>query len=190
MELSIKFFLFYLIAEFVIYLISDYYYYKRQNNLFLQYYSSFFNSSLLILMFYNLFKKNYEKTTLRLMFIINITLLFVDYEFFSKNKGYNYLSGFFINLVILLISIYFFQKELKIIKENNVLQNGTTLVISLVIILQFFIKLIDIFLQKFLLETQNYAIIILQEKNIFSYFMLFSLIFYTYAFYNIKISEN
>lgn len=190
LPVGIKYFMGFLLTDLIINKIGDYYYYiLHRNNLFLHYYYSLFQSTFILLSFYFFLKEKIEKKTLTILYIFCLFLLIIDFLFISK-INYNHFSGPIINFIILSICVYYFSKNIFYENDNSKQIMVTSLNLSLVILLQFFVKFIDTFLEKYLLEAQNNAFLWLQIKDIYYYFMLLCLIMYSYIFYKIKFYET
>jgi len=185
----IKFFIGFLAADLLLNLVGDYFYYLQRHNLFLNYLYSLFQSVFILLAFWSFVKRKAEQLLILSLLLLNIVLLIIDFLFISK-IGSNYISGFYINLVICFVSVYYFFKGFVNTKYQKKIPNDFFLTLSLILALQFFIKTIDIFLGKYLMETQVNAFLWMQVRNVYSYFMLFSLIIYTYVLYNFRTNET
>lgn len=186
LSVGMIFFLGFFMADLILNKIGDYYYYVlRRNNLFLHYYYSLFQGCFILLSFFHFFKQKIEKLIVLFLAALCILLILVDFLYIS-GIDFNYISGPSIDLIIFCVSIFYFSNN---IIDSNVKFSITKefyLKISLILSLQFFIKFIDAFLEKYLLEAQNNAFLWLQVKDIYYYFMLFCLVMYSYIMYNIK----
>jgi hypothetical protein len=186
MPKSIKLVLLFLIIEWIIYITSFYLFKLRQNNLFLHYFHSLFSNLFILLSFYNLFLKKVEKKTIIILIILNSIIVLIDYIYFIENKDFNFLSGGWIDLIIFIISTYYFTINFISVDKKDKSFYAETLLISLTLGLQFFIKLIDVFMRIFLSDTQNHSILSIQAEILYSYFMFFSILLYSYVFYQVK----
>ena len=185
--LGLRYFLGFLLADFIINLVSNYLFLIRINNHFLYYLYSFQYSIFLLPSLRQLSRYRAERLIITILIAFSLLILIIDFFFISK-IGTNYLSGLLINFFIFLISIYFSAKEFG--KNGKSGTNDLFLNITLILSLQFFIKSIETFLGKYLLETQTNAFTWIQARNLYSYFMLFSLIAYTYVFSIYKTDET
>lgn len=127
-----------------------------------------------------------EKFIISFFIFVSYLLLVIDF-FTSKTQSINYFSGIFINIVILIVSLFYFNKYSKVNNQANFI---ITIFSIAATILLFFIKIIDVFLTKFLLETQSNTLLWLDEKTVYYYFLLFSWVIYTYAFVSFRKYEN
>lgn len=189
-SISIKLILFFLILDWLIYCYSFYLYNLGQNNLFLHYFHSFFNNLFILLSFYFLFTSRFEKKTLIIFIILNSIIVLFDYFYFKENNDFNFISGGWIDFIIFILSTYYFVINFISIEKNNEPFYIENLLITLTLSLQFFIKLIDVFIKIFLFDTQNHSILSVQREIIYSYFMFFSILLYSYIFRQIKTYEK
>lgn len=190
LSLGFRYFLGFLITEFSLNCITNYYIFAlHRGNLFLFYFYSFFQSLFILLAFWHFFNKKIERDFTLYFFFFSVILLIFDFMFVSK-MDYNYLSNFCINLIISVFSFYYFFTTFPKDKFKKVHSDETELIISAALVLQFFVRTINIFLEKFMLETQNNSFLIIQTRNIYAYFMLLALLIYTYAFYTFKTHEK
>ena len=190
LTIGIRFFILFLVSEFLINCVSNYYLFVLHiSNLFLFYFYPFFQNIFILTTFWHFFKRRWEQIlSICLIFLSNI-LIILDFTFISK-IGYNYLSNFGIDITITLISFYYVYSYFPHNSFNKSLTNKTKLIISTTIVLQFFIKTINIFVEKNLLESQFNGFVISQTRNIYAYFMLFCLLLYTYAINNVRKDEK
>ena len=184
---GIRLFFGFLLADFLINLVSNYLFLLLVTNHFLYYFYSFQYTIFLFPALFYFFKNRKERLIIVILLGISLLLLTVDFLFISK-IGINYVSGSFINFIIFLISIYYSSKEFG--KNDKKSINEILLNLALILSLQFFIKSIETFLGKYLLETQTNSFLWTQVRNVYSYFMLFSLIAYTYFFSILKTDET
>lgn len=148
---AIKVLLFFLFTELILNLISDYFLFNRINNLFLSYFYSFFQVTFILIYFMQISSDKKEKFIISFFIFVSYLLLVIDF-FTSKTQSINYFSGIFINIVILIVSLFYFNKYSKVNNQANFI---ITIFSIAATILLFFIKIIDVFLTKFLLETQS-----------------------------------
>ncbi len=190
LSLGVRFILLFLISEFLLNCLTNYYlFYLDRNNLTLFYFYSFFQSSFILFGFYNLTLNKNVRLSIIILWVLSVSLLIFDFLFISK-IGYNYVSNFCVNLIISGLSFYYFYITFTKSPLIKSLIEETMLILSTALILQFFIRAINIFIEKNMLETQNNAFLVIQTRNVYSYFMLIALIIYTYAFYNLKVNEK
>lgn len=186
---GIKFFVGFLVAEVLFNGLTDYYLFAlHRKTLFLFYINSFLQSSFVLAMFWCLFKTKREQNSTFNLWCLSFALLVIDFLFVSK-MDYNYFSQFCINLLISGLSFYYFYTTFPTTNLKKYLPNETELIISAALVLQFFFKIVNIFLEKFLLETQYNAILNIQTRNVNAYFTLLALLIYAYAFYKFKANE-
>lgn len=188
LTLGIKFFIGFLVAEVLFSGLTNYYLFVLdQKNLHLYYINSFLQSVFILTAFWYFLKKRSERIIILSLWCLCLALLVIDFVFVSKKD--NYFSQFFINLIILGLSFYYFFTNFphNDFKKNQF--NETELILSAALVLQFFSKSVTIFLEKFLLETQSNLHLVLQVRNVNAYFVLLSLWIYSYAFYKLKINE-
>lgn len=190
MNLGVTFFICFLITDLILYWMSDYYYLKKQNNLFLHYFHDLFGNTLILLMYCFFFKSQREKIIIFSLLTLGNLALLIDFLFFSQQNDYNFYSATLTKLIVLVMSIYYFSTTFLLPQNKNKENSDVNLMIALTLTFQYFIKLVHVFLENFMVDTQNHAYLLIQEANIYSCFMLSSLIFYTYAFYNIKRNEK
>ena len=185
LSVNLKIFVAFLFSEFILNIISNYLYSQHINNLFLYYYYSFFQNFFIFLFFISSLNLRKEKFIFLFFMILNFVLIFYDFRFISQ-IGINYVSGITIGVSLFLGSIYCLSATFSL-KENlkNSLTNSYSFIL-LAIILHFFVKTIDTFITKFLLEDQNNAVLWMQEKTIFYYFIFLALLIYSYSFFKIK----
>ena len=190
LTLGIKLFIGFLVAEFLLNCLTDYYHFVlHRSNLFLFYFYSFFQSTFILSAFIYFFRNRVEKIYVICLWILGVFFLISDFLFVSK-INYNYLSNFCINLIIAGVALYYFITTVKVDNTKRRQQKEVQLVISAAVTLQFFVKLVNIFIEKYLLETQYNTFLTIQTRNVYAYFMLLSLIIYTYAFDKFKADEK
>lgn len=189
-SISLRLIFFFIFVEWLIHCYSFYLYNLGQNNLFLYYFHSFFSNIFILLSFYNFFISITEKRVIITLGILDNTILLFDFIYFKEYKNFNFLSGGLIDLVIFLLSTYYFATNFISVEKKNNPFYVESLLISLTISLQFFIKMIDVFVKFFLFDTQNHSILILQEEILYSYFMFFSILIYSYIFCKVKSYEQ
>ncbi len=189
-SISIKLILIFLILDWSIYWLSLYLYNMSQNNLFLHYLHSFFGSLFILLSFYYLLMSKVEKQIIIFLIIINSIIVVMDYISFGENKDFNFLSGGWIDLIIFVVSTYYFTINFVADERKGEPFYTEYLLFSLTLGLQFFVKLIDVFLRIFLSDTQNHATLTIQEGILYSYFMFFSILLYSYIFFKLKPHEQ
>lgn len=183
---AIKTLICFLFFELILNLISDYFLFNRINNLFLSYFYSFFQITFTLIYFTQISTNKEEKIIILSLIFISYSLLIL--EFFTSNTKFgNYFSGIFVDIAILMVSLFYFHKHLKVSNHTN----STITVFSIAAtILLYFIRIIDIFLSKYLLETQSNTLLWLDEKTIYYYFLLFSWVIYSYALISFRKYEN
>lgn len=189
LPITLRLFSGFLAADLILNLVSDYFYYFQHFNLFLNYFYSFFQGTFIMTMFWYFLRSKMDRYFILLMILLNTSLLVVDFVFISKMNT-NYLSGLFTNTSLFLISLYIFSKEAIKVIPVKIIQNEILLTLTLTLSIQFFIKTIEIFLSKYLMETTTNAFLWIQVRNIYSYVMLICLCVYTYTIYNIKTNES
>ena len=187
---GVRFFIGFLIAEVLFNSLTDYYLFAlNRPTLFLFYINSFFQSSFILAMFWYLFKKNTKQIFAFYFWCVCVAMLVIDFLFVSK-IDYNYLSQFCINLIITSFSLYFFYIIILTVNFKKHQSNEMELIISVALGAQFFFKTINIFLEKFLLETQYNTILAIQTRNVNALFSLLALLIYAYAFHKFKANES
>ena len=190
LSVGLHFFIGFLIAEFLLNCISNFYIFElHKSNLFLFYFYSFFQSTFILSAFYQMLKNRNDRIIATVLWFISLTVLVYDFLFVSK-IDYNYLSNFCINFIITVLSSYYFFSTFSKNQFKKHKTNDRELIISAGLILQFFVRTINIFLEKFMLETQYNGLLSIQTRNVYAYFMLFALLIYTYAFYTNKVNEK
>lgn len=190
LSMGLHFFIGFLIVEFLLNCISNFYIFVlHKSNLFLFYFYSFFQSTFILSAFYQLLKKKNEQIITSGLWFVSLAVLVYDFLFVSK-MDYNYLSNFCINFIISVLSSFYFFSTFSRNQFKRHQSNDTELIISAALILQFFVRTINVFLEKFMLETQYNGLLSIQTRNVYAYFMLFALLIYTYAFYTNKVNEK
>lgn len=185
-SLGIKFVVFFLVSELLINIVSYYFYFTGSYNLFLNYFYSFFQLVFMFLAFYQLLTKHFVRIIVYLSFIICLVSLIIDYSNILK-VSYNSFSGILISVIITIFSGYYFATNILQVESNKTpIFTETNIRISLIMTLQFFIKSLNIFLEKIYFDTQNNPFLLIQMRNIYYYFMLVCLILYCTSFRNIK----
>lgn len=182
LSIGAKYISLFIISDFVLNLIQDYYYYQHIYNLFTYYFYSITQATFIFFGLYHFFDK---ESKFRYISILCLTLsaiiLYIDFKYISK-IDLNYVSGLTINFLIFCLSCFCLSSNLKsqIINFEKIIVLESS--ITLILILQFFIKFLDLFLGKYLLENQANGYLWIQERNIYNYFMFFCFVFYTSIF--------
>lgn len=176
---ALRWIVIYLLFDFVISLISNYAYKVLGiNNLFLFYFYSFFWNLTICYFFYRI--SNYKSSILFLL-ISGCLLVVLDYLFTVGDQGINHRSGLIINLILFGLSAYFLFTKMDKMEVSSPL-----LLILLALTIQFFVRSVDIFSKKYLLQSVYYGVFWFYEAIIFYYVMLLAGAIFTYAFYLIK----
>ena len=185
---GIKLFLGYIAADLLLNLLSYYFYYIKHSTLSLFYFRAFFQCTFLLLAFREFSIEKIEKNIMFSLSVAGSLLLLAEF-FLVSEAGYSYIPCFWINLTIFITSVYYFSKKIININKGKDTFDEIHLTITLIISLQFFIKTVEAFLIKYLLETQSNSFLWTQIDVIKCYLMLFCLVMYTYAFYNLGKNE-
>lgn len=189
LTLGTLFFIGFLIAEVLFNEYSNYYgFVSDQPNLALYYINSFLQSVFILATFWCFFQKRIERIITVLLWCLCLVLLRIDFLWVS-GEGYNYLSQFSVNIIITGLSFYYFFTNFPRQDVSNQRFKETELIISAALVMQFFFKTINIFLEKFLLETQYNTILNIQTRNVNAFFSLLALLIYAYAFHKFKANE-
>jgi hypothetical protein len=188
LSMELRYFLLFLFSELLFYVVQDYLFYYQINNLFLYYFNSFFQNLFVLSYFYLIFVSKKEKRITLFLIVFGIIISIIDFLFISK-MGNNYFAGYMIDLVLFITGSYYLKTYSLKISTNSFLQNANLLIV-VAIIMQFFVKMIDIFLQRYFIETQNFGIVWLNEKIIYYYFMFFAFCVYTYIYYSMSNDKN
>ena len=186
---GLKFFMGFLGSELILNCISYYYFFFIGNNLILDYLYSFFQASFLLLLYTEFFKTKLEEIIIFLLLLSSIIVLVIDWVL-NIEKNDNYTSALFINSFIALTSGYYFSKNIFLNKKDDFMSSDLKLLFSLLLTFQFFIKALDIFLEKNLLETLSNAFLWVHLRNIYSYFMLISLLIYSYLLQKVESNDQ
>lgn len=91
------------------------------------------------------------------------------------------MSGLFVNLILFGLSAYFLFTKMDRMEVSSPL-----LLVLLALTIQFFIRSVDIFSKKYLLQSVYYGVFWFYEAIIFYYVMLLATAIFTYAFYLVK----
>lgn len=183
LSIGLKCFWSFLVADLLINFAS---YHIHGSNRFLGYFYSLCYCSFILSTYFFFFKDAKEKKSVFVLLFFCLFLLTFDFFLFSGTNE-NYVSGILIDLVIVGTGIYYFSKY-AVQKKYHVIE--ANLFISIVLIFQFFIKAVEIFLDNFLMETQNNAFLWIQMRNIYYYFMVLSLLSITLIFYKLNFNEH
>lgn len=179
LNLALRWVVIYLLFDFVISLISNYTYkVLGVNNLFLFYYYSFFWNIAVCSFFYRI--SEYKRSIFFLL-VSGCVLVIFDYIFTVGDQGMNHRSGLYINLVLFVLSTYFLFTRMDKMEVSSPL-----LLILLALTIQFFIRSLDIFSKKYLLQSAYYGVFWFYEAIIYGYVMLLANAIFTYAFYLVK----
>lgn len=182
LSVGAKYISFFFISDFALNLVQDYYYLQHTYNLFTYYFYSITQAIFIFLGLYHFFNKESKLRYITIfLLVISVFILYIDFIFISK-IGLNYISGLTVDLLIFCLSCYCLSSNLKPkiknFEEVKVLESSIILILTL----QFFIKFIDLFLGKYLLENQANGYLWIQERNIYNYFMFFCFGFYIVIF--------
>lgn len=176
---ALKWIVIYLFFDYAISLVSNYTYkVLRVNNLFLFYYYSFFWNLTVCCFFYRI--TEYKRSILFLL-VSGSVLVGFDYFLTAGDQGMNYISGLYINLVLFSLSTYFLFTKMDRMEVSSPL-----LLVLLALTIQFFIRSLDIFSKKYLLQSAYYGVFWFYEAIIYGYVMLLANAIFTYAFYLVK----
>lgn len=168
----------YLLLDFVITLFANYTYrILNVNNLFFSYYYSFFWNITVCCFFYRIS----EQWNVLFLMIAGSALIVFDYILTVDDKGMNHMSGLFVNLILFGLSAYFLFTKMDRMEVSSPL-----LLVLLALTIQFFIRSVDIFSKKYLLQSVYYGVFWFYEAIIFYYVMLLATAIFTYAFYLVK----
>lgn len=188
LSIGLRLFVGFLVSELILNGISYYYYYFIGNNLILGYLYSFFQASFLSLLYIEFSEIKLEKKIIFFLLLLSLTILVMDW-ILNIEKNDNYISALIINSFITLTSGYYFSKNIFSNKKDDFMDSDMKLLFSLILTFQFFIKTLDIFLEKNLLETLNNVFLWVHLRDIYSYFMLISLLIHSYLLQKIKSNE-
>lgn len=179
LDKALRWIVIYLFFDFAISLFSNYAYRVLGiNNLFLFYYYSFFWNITVCSFFYHI---SGHKRIIMLLLVTGTVAVLVDYLLTAESQGMNYRSGLFVNLALLLLSTYFLFGKMDRMEVSSPL-----LLILLALTIQFFIRSIDIFTKRYLLQSAYYGVLWFYEAIIYGYIMLLANAIFTYAFYLVK----
>lgn len=169
----------YLFFDFVITLFANYAYrVLHVNNLYLSYYYSFFWNITVCWFFYRI--SRYKRSILFLL-VSGCVLVVLDYVLTVGDQGMNHRSGLFVNLILFALSAYFLFAKMDRMEVSSPL-----LLVLLALTIQFFIRSVDIFSKKYLLQSTYYGVFWFYEAIIYYYVMLLACAIFTYAFYLVK----
>ena len=176
---ALKWIVIYLFFDYAISLVSNYTYkVLRVNNLFLFYYYSFFWNLTVCCFFYRITE---YKRSIFFLLVSGSVLVGFDYFLTAGDQGMNYISGLYINLVLFSLSTYFLFTKMDRMEVSSPL-----LLVLLALTIQFFIRSLDIFSKKYLLQSAYYGVFWFYEAIIYGYVMLLANAIFTYAFYLVK----
>ena len=176
---ALKWIVIYLFFDYVINLASNYTYkVLRVNNLFLFYYYSFFWNLTVCSFFYRITE---YKRSIFLLLVSGCVLVGFDYSLTAADQGINYMSGLYVNLILFSLSTYFLFTKMDRMEVSSPL-----LLVLLALTIQFFIRSLDIFSKKYLLQSAYYGVFWFYEAIIYGYVMLLANAIFTYAFYLVK----
>lgn len=176
---ALKWIVIYLFFDYAISLVSNYTYkVLRVNNLFLFYYYSFFWNLTVCCFFYRITE---YKRSIFFLLVSGSVLVGFDYFLTAEDQGMNYISGLYINLVLFSLSTYFLFTKMDRMEVSSPL-----LLVLLALTIQFFIRSLDIFSKKYLLQSAYYGVFWFYEAIIYGYVMLLANAIFTYAFYLVK----
>ncbi len=175
---ALRWIVIYLFFDFAISLVSNYGYRININNLFLSYYYSFFWNITVCCFFYGISK--YKRSILFLL-VSGCVLVVFDYILTAGDHGMNHSSGLFVNLALFVLSAYFLFTGMDKMEVSSPL-----LLVLLALTIQFFIRSVDIFFKKYLLQSVYYGVFWFYEAIIFYYVILLAIAIFTYAFYLAK----
>jgi len=179
LDTALRWVVIYLSFDFIISLVSNYTYQVLGiNNLFLFYYYSFF-WNLTICSF--LYRISGFKRGISFLLISGCVFVVFDYFLTVGDQGMNYMSGLFVNLTLFALSTYFL-----FIKMETMEASSPLLLVLLALTIQFFIRSLDIFSKKYLLQSAYYGVFWFYEAIIYGYVMLLANAIFTYAFYLVK----
>lgn len=182
LSIGAKYISLFIISDFALNLVQDYYYYQHIYNQFTYYFYSITQAIFIFLGLYHFFNKHSNLRYIPISFLVlSVFVLYVDFRFISK-IGLNYISGLTIDLLIFCLSCSCLSTNLK--PQNIEFEKIKVLesFIVLILTLQFFIKFLDLFLGKYLLENQANGYLWIQERNIYNYFMFVCFGFYIIIF--------
>lgn len=179
LDTALRWIVIYLFFDLVISLVSNYAFTVLGiNNLFLFYFYSFFWNITVCCFFYGISK--YKRSILFLL-IFGCVLVVFDYILTAGDQGMNHRSGLFVNLVLFILSAYFLFTGMDKMEVSSPL-----LLVLLALTIQFFIRSVDIFFKKYLLQSVYYGVFWFYEAIIFYYVILLAIAIFTYAFYLVK----
>ncbi len=183
LSLGLKCFMGFLLSDLLVNWVS---YNIKFDNRFLSYFYSFFYCLSIISTYFFFFKDDKEKKIVLILLGICNVLVVVDFLFVDRVNE-NFFSGMLIDFVIISISIYYFSRYFIQRKQYFIEAN---LFISIVLIFQFIIKLVEEFLDNFLTEMQNTGMLWIQMRNIYYFFMIIFLLIITFIYYKHKLYEQ
>lgn len=188
LDISIKYFLWYLIILLSSEIFSEILRKLYLSNYFLHYFISLANCLVLQSLRFHLYLENRIKKQISFLLLICLFSILIDLFFITgfKNK-INHFSISFSNLSVLLGSILTFFNIFS--SKNNAHQKNIVfsyLILGLIITFSF--KLILTIFKPWLLETELNYPYYFQLENIVSLFTLLSLMIYSWAFYQMKLN--
>ena len=177
LNVALRWVVVYLFFDFVISLCSNYIYQVRgSNNLFLSYYYSFFWNLCMCGFFYGI---SVHRPRIILWLVAGSALVVADYVLTAGDQGMNYRSGLVVNLVWFVVCTYYLFARMDTLE-------APLLLILLALTMQFFVRSVDIFTKKYLLQSAYYGVLWFYEAIIYGYIMLLANAIFTYAFYLVK----
>lgn len=182
LDAALRWIVIYLFLDFTISLVSNYIYkVLGTNNLFLFYFYSFFWNITVCGFFYRV---SGARRSILFLLVLGCALVVLDYVLTAGDQGMNYGSGLFLNLVLFGLSTYYLFTKMDSMEANTPL-----LLIFLALTIQFFIRSLDIFSKKYLLQSVYYGVFWFYEAIIYGYVMLLANAIFTYAFYLVKVKR-
>lgn len=187
-DISIKFFLWYLIVVLFLANFSEILRKLYLSNYFLYYFTSSANCLILLSLRFHVHLENRAKKQIDILVLICILSILIDLFFITgfKNK-INHFSINLTNLFVLVSSIVTFFNIFSS-KNNACSKNVLVSYLTLGLIVTFSFKLILTIFKPWLLETELNYPYYFQLENIVSLFTLLSLLIYSWAFYQMKLN--
>ncbi len=154
----------------------------KLSNLYFEYFYSLIECILLYLMYQSFFEDTRQKKINRLLFLISFASFILDLFYITgfRNEE-NFLSQIIISIYIVGISLYFL--SISVINNfQNKLSEELNLIISLSLLLKYFIKIIYAFLNKFIYETERNYFIAQQFDNYFNMITILTILMASWVF--------